>query len=60
MQANIHAYDELLPTEYVDRFTTKKGVPVTWGDAIKLRIEKQKTIFRNNNPFGSYDMDDIK
>lgn len=25
VQANIHAYDDLLPVEYIDRFTTKKG-----------------------------------
>lgn len=60
VQANIHAYDELLPAEYIERFTTKKGVPATWGDAIKLRIGKQNSTFRNNNPFGSYNMNNIK
>ena len=59
VQANIHAYDDLLPVEYIDRFTTKKGVPTTWGDAITLRIGKQNSTFRNNNPFGSFDMDNI-
>ena len=60
VQANIHAYDDLLPSEYIDRFTTKKGVPTTWGDAITLRIGKQNATFRNNNPFGSVNMDNIK
>lgn len=59
VQANIHAYDDLLPVEYIDRFTTKKGVPTTWGDAITLRIGKQNSTFRNNNPFGSFDMGNI-
>ena len=60
VQANIHAYDDLLPNEYIGRFTTKKGVPTTWGDAITLRIGKQDATFRNNNPFGSVNMDNIK
>ena len=34
VQANIHAYDELLPIEYIARFTTKKGVPKTWGEML--------------------------
>ena len=56
VQANIHAYDELLPIEYIARFTTKKGVPKTWGDAVELRIGKQKSSFRTDNLFGSIDM----
>ncbi len=60
VQANIHAYDDLLPSEYIDRFTTKKGVPTTWGDTITLRIGKQNATFRNNNSFGSVNMDNIK
>ena len=51
VQANIHAYDELLPIEYIARFTTK-----TWGDAVELRIGKQKSSFRTDNLFGSIDM----
>ena len=56
VQANIHAYDELLPIEYIARFTTKKGVPKTWGDAVELRIGKQKSSFRTDNLFGFIDM----
>ena len=60
VQANVHAYNDLLPTEYIDRFTTKKGIPETWGDAISLRIGKQNSAFRNNNPFDSFNMGNIK
>ena len=56
VQANIHAYDELLPIEYIVRFTTKKGVPKTWKDAVELRIGKQKSSFRTDNLFGSIDI----
>lgn len=59
VQANVHVYDELLPVEYIDRFTTKKGVPTIWEDAISLRIGNQNSSFRNNNPFGAIDMDNI-
>ena len=37
-------------------FTTKKGVPKTWKDAVELRIGKQKSSFRTDNLFGSIDM----
>ena len=40
VQANIHLFDEILPEHLVPRFTTAKGVPKTWGDAVKLRIGK--------------------
>lgn len=26
------------PIEYVERFTTRQGVPTTWGEAIELRV----------------------
>lgn len=60
VEANIHAYDEPLPLEYVDRFTTKQGVPNTWGEAVELRINKQNSNFRNNNPNGSWEMNNPK
>jgi len=59
VQANVHGYDELLPSEYIERFTTKKGVPKTWGEAIELRVGKQKASFRNGNPYGKFDMETI-
>lgn len=59
VQANIHDANEPLPENLIDRFTTKKGVPKTWGDAIELRIGKQKASFRNNNPFGADTMERI-
>lgn len=59
VQAIIHDSNELLPESLIDRFTTKKGVPKTWGEAIELRIGKQKASFRNNNPFGADTMERI-
>ncbi len=60
VQATIHNYNDPLPIEYVERFTAKQGVPTTWGEAIELRIGKQKASFRNTNPFGSFEMENIK
>jgi RHS repeat-associated protein len=53
VRATIHAADDLLPPEYVERFTTSAGVPKTWGDAILLRIQKQGAAFRRRYPNGS-------
>ena len=36
--ANIHRYDESLDEWQIKRFTTSKGVPITWGEAVSLRI----------------------
>lgn len=44
----------------IARFTTPKGTPKTWGEALELRIQKQKASFRNNNPMGSYDLEKMK
>ena len=60
VEANIHSYNEVLPSEYINRFTTKKGVPATWGEAIKLRVGKQKASFRSGNPFGAFEMENVK
>lgn len=54
VQAVVRGYDDPLPADMIERFTTKRGVPSTWGEAISLRIQKQKASFRNNNPMGSY------
>ena len=59
VQANVHGYNDPLPSEYIERFTTKKGVPKTWGEAIELRVGKQKASFRNGNPYGKFDMETI-
>jgi filamentous hemagglutinin len=54
VQAIIHPFDEPLPDmTQVDRFTTPKGVPATWGDAVLLRIGKQSAAYRNRWPMGS-------
>lgn len=37
----------------IERLTTPKGVPKTWGDAVLLRIGKQNSGYRNTYPFGS-------
>lgn len=60
VEANIHKYTDPLPSKYIDRFTTKKGIPKTWGDAIELRIGKQKVAFREKYPYGSLKMEKIK
>ena len=55
VQANVHAFDELLSQDIglIERFTTPKGVPQTWGDAVLLRIGKQNSGYRNTYPLGS-------
>lgn len=60
VQANVRNFDDLLPDNLVDRFTTKKGIPKTLGEATELRIGKQKADFRNNNPMGSFDLEKMK
>lgn len=56
-RATVRYYDEPLSEDMVVRFTTKKGVPNTWGEAVELRIQKQKTDFRTNYPNGSYNLE---
>ncbi|MDE5778261.1 MAG: hypothetical protein K2I10_07165, partial [Lachnospiraceae bacterium] len=53
VQAKVHAYDELLPDNLVERFTTPKGTPKTWGEAVSLRIGKQNSKYRSLYPQGS-------
>jgi len=53
VKANIHDANELLPKDLIERFTTPKGIPTTWGEAIELRIGKQNASFRNDNPLGA-------
>ena len=53
VQAKVHAYDELLPYNLVERFTTPKGIPKTWGEAVSLRIGKQNSRYRSLYPQGS-------
>ena len=59
VQSIIHDSNEILPKNLIKRFTTDKGIPETWGDAIELRIRKQKASFRNNNPLGADVMERI-
>ena len=60
VHANIHGYNDLLTPEQMSRFATKKGIPTTWGEAIRLRIGKQNSTFRNNFPSGSFDLPRFK
>ncbi|WP_313182113.1 hypothetical protein [Lacrimispora sp.] len=60
VNANVHSYNDPLPSGFINRFTTPKGVPSTWGEAINLRILKQNSTFRGNYPSGSFDMPKIK
>ena len=55
VQANVHAFDEVLPQDLdlIERLTTPKGVPQTWGDAVLLRIGKQNSGYRNTYPLSS-------
>jgi len=56
VKANVYNYSDPLPSDLVERFTTKKGVPTTWGEALDLRIGKQNATFRNTYPSGSFDI----
>lgn len=61
VKACIHNYDEPLSPEQAARFSTpKKGTPMTWGEAVEYRINKQNASYRNNNPAGSWKMQDYK
>ncbi len=44
----VHEADEALPSNFIDRFTTKNGVPATWEDAVQLRIQKQNLKLSKN------------
>ena len=54
VQATVHGFDDALPGQFVDCFTTPKGgAPSTWGDAIMNRIGSQNSGFRTTYPYGS-------
>ncbi|WP_228025815.1 RHS repeat-associated core domain-containing protein [Streptococcus ruminantium] len=55
VQANIHHYTDALPEEFINRFTTKQGVPSNWGEAVELRIKNQSKKIKKslNTPYGS-------
>lgn len=56
----IHNFNEKIPDKGTkDRLTTKKGRPQTWGQAVKLRIEKQSSSYRKENPNGSKKLNKI-
>ncbi|RZQ63632.1 hypothetical protein EWH70_13385 [Amycolatopsis suaedae] len=54
VRARVHEYDEPLPdADQIERFSTTRGTPSTWGDAVRLRIGKQSASYRNRWPEGS-------
>jgi hypothetical protein len=54
VQARVHAFAEpITDPVQVNRFTTSKGVPMTWGEAALLRIGKQSSAYRTRYPHGS-------
>ncbi|UCS92439.1 hypothetical protein KZP23_17310 [Echinicola marina] len=53
VKAVMHNYDDHLPENLIERFTTKKRTPSTWGEAIDYRIGKQKVKYGENNLNGS-------
>jgi hypothetical protein len=53
VRATVHQAQDLLPPWMVERFATPKGVPTTWGDALRLRIRNQSASYRSTYPNGS-------
>lgn len=60
VRAIIRDYSDPLPDSMIERFTTSKGIPETWGSALELRIGKQKKSFREKFPLGSYELEKMK
>lgn len=55
IEANIHDFNEPLPSELRERFRVKNQTPQTWGEACQLRAEKQNNKYKKlYNPSGSY------
>ena len=55
VNAVVRGYHETLNKMMADRFqTTKGGIPVTWGEAVQFRINKQSSGYRLSNPRGSF------
>ncbi len=54
VQANVHAFDALIPESMAGRFLSRSGAaPTTWGEAISNRIAGQGAMYRNRYPSGS-------
>ncbi len=53
VKARVHDGSTPIPQEFIRRFTTSKGVPSTWEEAINLRIGKQNAGSRKRYPNGS-------
>ncbi|MGT2949714.1 hypothetical protein [Streptococcus cuniculi] len=55
--ARTRQHTDTLPDEFIDRFTTRNGAPVTWGETVELRVGKQISSFRTGNPYGAYNLE---
>ncbi len=54
LQAKVHRYDEPLHRCEMERFGVEgKPLPLTWGEAVKLRISRQNKEWRGKFPNGS-------
>jgi hypothetical protein len=54
VRATIHGFDDPLPSEHLERFTTPKGgAPDTWGGAVLNRIGAQRRAYSAAHPYGS-------
>ncbi|TCP92059.1 VENN motif-containing pre-toxin protein [Cricetibacter osteomyelitidis] len=59
IEANVHNYADKLTAEQAERFSVNGKFPTTWGEAIKLRIERQSLMkdapknWNNKFPNGS-------
>jgi hypothetical protein len=55
VSANVHGFDEPLPSDMIGRFTTRAGPLTTWGQAVGQRIGRQSATLRTTYPLGSWD-----
>jgi hypothetical protein len=54
VQAVVRQADDVLPSNFVERFTTKNGgIPTTFGEALGNRINSQASGWRRRYPQGS-------
>jgi hypothetical protein len=54
VQANVHAFDEPLPADMIEK--NRFGSANTWGEAVTGRINRQGSNFRSDNPQGTHEL----
>lgn len=57
VKAVVHKHSDPLTSSERARFTTKKGTPSTWGEAVQYRVRKQDSAWRKTHPYGAYHME---